>query len=372
MNLDLTTEQKIMQASAKDFLAKHCHSDVSRAARDAEEVYPLALWKQMAQMGWMGIAIDEQYDGTEGNVQDLSVLIEAMGAACAPVPYFTTVVVCGTALQQSSNSLLKEQLLPAIAAGNLVVSYALIEPGNSYGFSNINSTAIAQGDSYRLSGSKLFVEYARGADYFLVVAAVKDQGLALFMVDASSEGISLRSMPTLDYSKQCEVKLQDVSVSAKNLLAIGDEAMALLQSVEQVAAVAKSAEILGAIQLVTDISVNYAKDRTQFDQPIGGFQSIQHHCANMAVEVDSCRYLTGMAAWKVAQGLTAEKEVSMAKAFVSRAGVRICKLGHQIHGAISFCDEHDMHLFLRKSQAASMAFGDADYHNEKVAQSLGL
>jgi len=372
MNLDLTTEQKIMQASAKDFLSKHCHSDVSRAARDADEVYPLALWKQMAQMGWMGITIEEQYDGTEGNVQDLSVLMEALGAASAPLPYFTTVAVCGTALQQSSNSVLKEALLPAIAAGDLVASYALIEPGNSYGLSNIQCAATAQGDCYVINGTKLFVEYARGADYFLVVTVVEGSGLALFMVDASSEGISLRSMPTLDYSKQCELKLQNVQVASKNLVAIGDEAMALLLSVEQVAAVAKSAEILGAIQLVTDISVTYAKDRTQFDQPIGGFQSIQHHCANMAVEVDSSRYLTGMAAWKVAQGLPAQKEVSMAKAFASKAGVRICKLGHQIHGAISFCDEHDMHLFLRKSQSASMAFGDADYHNEKVAQSLGL
>jgi alkylation response protein AidB-like acyl-CoA dehydrogenase len=204
------------------------------------------------------------------------------------------------------------------------------------------------------------------------VATVKDKGLAMFMVDAKSVGISLKAMPTLDYSKQCEVVLDRVRVSSEHLLAIGDEAQALLSAVEQVAAVAKCSEILGAIQLVLDISVTYAKDRTQFDQPIGGFQSIQHHCANMAVDVDSSRYLTGMAAWKVSQGALATKEVSMAKSFASKAGVRICKLGHQIHGAISFCDEHDMHLFLRKSQAASMAFGDCDYHLERVAEELGL
>ncbi len=372
MNLDFNTEQKILSASAKDFLTKNCASHVVREARESAEVYPAALWKSMADMGWMGIAISERYGGTEGSVQDLTVLIEAMGAACVPVPFFTTVVVCGTALQLSSADKLKEKLLPAIAAGELVSSYALIEPGNTYGLNNIQTTAAAVEGGYTLSGTKLFVEYAQGADYFLTVANVEGAGLAVFMVDAKSSGISLKSMPTLDYSKQCELILDHVSVSNDYLLAIGDEAQSLLNAVEQVSAVAKCAEILGAIQLVLDISVTYAKDRTQFNQPIGGFQSIQHHCANMAVDVDSSRYLTGMAAWKVSQGLTATKEVSMAKSFASKVGVRICKLGHQIHGAISFCDEHDMHLFLRKSQAASMAFGDPEYHAEKVAQELGL
>lgn len=372
MNLDLTTEQKILESSAKDFLSKHCHSDIVRDARNAEEVYPKALWKGMAEMGWMGVAIAEEYDGTAGNIQDLAVLIETMGAACVPVPFFTTVAVCGTALQLSSAKKLKEKLLPAIAAGDLVCSYALIEPGNTYSFDNINTAATENEGGFVVSGTKLFVEYAEGADYFLTVTKVEDKGLAVFMVDAKSPGIVLKAMPTLDYSKQCEVVFNQVSVSSENLLAIGDEAQALLASVEQIAAVAKCSEILGAIQVVTDISVTYAKDRTQFDQPIGGFQSVQHHCANMAIEVDSSRYLTGMAAWKVAQGLPANKEVSMAKSFASKAGVRICKLGHQIHGAISFCDEHDMHLFLRKSQAASMAFGDPEFHTEKIAQELGL
>ncbi|MFT5692577.1 MAG: alkylation response protein AidB-like acyl-CoA dehydrogenase [Oceanicoccus sp.] len=372
MNLDFTTEQKILSASAKDFLTKNCASHVVREARVSDEVYPTALWKSMAGMGWMGIAISEKYGGTEGCVQDLAVLVETMGAACAPVPFFTTVVVCGTALQLSKADKLKEQILPAIASGELVVSYALIEPGNTYGFSNIQTIAEESDGEYILTGTKLFVEYAEGADYFLTVAKVAGKGLAVFMVDAKSSGITLKAMPTLDYSKQCEVVLDSVRVSSDQLLAVGDEAQTLLSAVEQVAAVAKCSEILGAIQLVLDISVTYAKDRTQFDQPIGGFQSIQHHCANMAVDVDSSRYLTGMAAWKVSQGLVAAKEVSMAKSFASKAGVRICKLGHQIHGAISFCDEHDMHLFLRKSQAASMAFGDQDYHLERVAQELGL
>lgn len=372
MNLDFTTEQKILSASAKDFLTKNCASHVVREARVAEEVYPAVLWKSMANMGWMGIGINEEYGGTEGCVQDLAVLIETMGAACIPVPFFTTVVVCGTALQLSKADKLKEIMLPAIAAGELVASYALIEPGNTYGLNNIQTTAEESGDAYKLTGTKLFVEYAQGADYFLTVANVEHKGLAVFMVDAKSSGITLKSMPTLDYSKQCEVILDNVSVSSGHLLAIGDEAQTLLSAVEQVAAVAKCSEILGAIQRVLDISVTYAKDRTQFDQPIGGFQSIQHHCANMAVDVDSSRYLTGLATWKVSQGLLATREVSMAKSFASKAGVRICKLGHQIHGAISFCDEHDMHLFLRKSQAASMAFGDREYHLEKVAQELGL
>lgn len=182
----------------------------------------------------------------------------------------------------------------------------------------------------------------------------------------------MTTTPTLDYSKQCEVRFSDVQVPSDKVVSTGKDAQALLLYLEQICAVGKCSEMLGAIQCVLDMTVQCAKDRSQFGQPIGGFQSIQHHCANMAVDVDSARYLTGLAAWKVSENLPAAKEVAMAKSFVSRVAIRVAKMGHQVHGAISFCDEFDMHLFLRKVQAASMAFGDSEFHQEKVAVELGL
>jgi len=372
MNLGLNTEQTILQDSARKFLQSQCPSSLVRSARSDEAAFPRDLWQGMADMGWMSLIIDESYEGLGGSLSDLAVLLEAMGSACLPAPYFNTVVVSATAVQQSSATGLKESLLPKFAAGELVSTLALIEPGNSYGFDNIQTTATAGINGYVVNGTKLFVEYAQGADYFLTVARTEGDGLLVMMIEASSSGITSTPMPTLDYSKQCEVRFSEVQVASDNVIANGEDAKVLLLRLEQVSAVGKCSEMVGAIQSVLDMTVQYAKDRSQFGQAIGGFQAIQHHCANMAVDVDSARYLTGLATWKVSEGLRAGKEVAMAKSFVSRVAIRVAKLGHQIHGAISFCDEFDMHLFLRKVQASSMAFGDCEFHQEKVAVELGL
>jgi alkylation response protein AidB-like acyl-CoA dehydrogenase len=372
MNLDLNTEQSILDDAARKFLQSECPSSLVRSARDDEAAYPAALWQGMAEMGWMALTIDEAYGGLGGSFGDLTVLLEAMGSACLPAPYFNTVVVGATAIAQSSATELKESLLPKIAAGDLVSTLALIEPGNSYGLDNIQTTAAAAADGYLVNGIKLFVEYAQGADHFLTVAKAQTDDLVVLMIDANSAGITLTPAPTLDYSRQCEVHFSDVQVASDKVVATGKDAQALLLYLEQISAVGKCSEMVGAIQSVLDMSVQYAKDRTQFGQPIGGFQAVQHHCANMAVDVDSARYLTGLAAWKLSENLPAAKEVAMAKSFVSSVAIRVAKMGHQVHGAISFCDEFDMHLFLRKVQAASMAFGDSEFHQEKVAVELGL
>ena len=372
MDLNLNTEQKILKNSARDFLKKECPRDLFREMRESEEDYPKKLWKKMAELGWMGVGIPEAYDGTDGDFIDQTILVEAMAEACLPAPYFNTVIVAGTALQLSKAEALKKELLPKIADGTLVCSFALIDPNNSYGYSNIQTSAVKEGGDFILTGTKLFVEYARSSDYLLTVAKTADQGLAVLMVESGSDGISMRHLETLDHSKQCVVSLDKVKVPESNLLAIDVEADKLLEELELRGSVAKCAELLGGMQPAFDISVGYAKDREQFGVPIGTFQSIQHHCANMAVDVDSSRYITNLAAWKITQGQPATKEASMAKSYASAAASRVVKLGHQIHGAISYCDEHDMHLFLRRCRAASVAFGDSEYHLEKVAVELGL
>jgi alkylation response protein AidB-like acyl-CoA dehydrogenase len=130
--------------------------------------------------------------------------------------------------------------------------------------------------------------------------------------------------------------------------------------------------MVGGLQTTFDMTVAYAKERKQFGRPIGTFQAIQHHCANMVIDVDGARFITYQAAWRISEGLPASMDAAMAKAWTSEASKRVTQLGHQIHGAISFCDEHDMHLFYRKAKAGAVAFGDRDLHLEKVAQQLGL
>jgi alkylation response protein AidB-like acyl-CoA dehydrogenase len=372
MNLDLNTEQRLLKNSARDFLKKECPTSLVREARDAEEDFPKKLWKKMAKLGWMGVTIPEKYDGMGGDFLDLMILVEAMGEACLPAPFFSTVAIAGTALQLSSAETLKEEILPQIAAGDLIVAFALIEPGNAYGLENIKTTAVEKDGNFILDGTKLFVEYAGSSDFLLTVCQVPEKGLGVFLVKTNSPGIETKPLKTLDYAKQREVVFGNVNVPDTNLIALGSDAQALLQSLEEQAAVAKCAEMLGGMQSAFDMSVAYAKEREQFDRPIGSFQAIQHHCANMAVELGSSRYITSFAAWKISKGMPAAKEVSMAKWYTNNASSLITKLGHQIHAAISYCDEHDMHLFLRKCKAASIAFGDTEYHLEKVAGELGL
>jgi len=161
-------------------------------------------------------------------------------------------------------------------------------------------------------------------------------------------------------------------VPKENIIGEQGKASALLEVLLEKAAVAKCAEMVGCIQKAFDMTVAYGKERKQFGRPIGSFQAVQHHCANMVIDVDGARFITYQAAWKISQGISASMEASMAKAWTSDASRRVTFLGHQIHGAISFCDEHDMHLYYRKAKTAEVAFGDSNFHLEKVAQYLGL
>lgn len=372
MNFEFNEEQKILGDSAKEFLSRECPRELMRQRRDSAAELNAELWQKMSALGWMGVAVDEEYGGSGGDLTDLAVLLEAMGEACLPLPYFTSVVIAATALQNSSKTTLKEQLLPSIAAGELICSYALIEPGNTYNLKNIRTQVKAGTEKLVINGTKMFVEYGQSSDYFLTVVRAEDDGLALLLVDKGAQGVEIESIETLDFAGQCEVRFNGVEIDSDYLIAEGDEALGLLKQLEQIGAAGKCAEIIGMIQAVLEMSVAYVATREQFGQVIGSFQSVQHHCANMAVDVDSARYITRQAIWKLAQGLPAAKEVAMAKSFASNAAIRVGKLGHQVHGAISFCDELDMHLYLRKAHAASVAFGDAEYHLENVAREIGL
>jgi len=377
MDLDLTQEQRILKKSAQEFLKKECPPSLLRELKDDKSGYPPKLWDQMVELGWPGVMIPEKYGGIGGSFLDLCILLEAMGGTCCPGPFFSTVVLGGLAILAAGNDGQKEAFLPKIADGNLIFALAMTEPGAWYGVSNLSMTAVAQGDEYVLDGTKLFVENAHIADYILCVARTDSDktstaGLSLFVVDARCPGIKCTPMKTLAYDKQCEVVFDRVSVPKSSTIGPVSAAGKLLEKLQVQAAVAKCAELVGCIQKAFDMTVAYVKDRKQFGRPVGSFQAVQHHCANMVVDVDGSRFITYQAAWKISQGLDAGKDASMAKAWTSDASRRVTALAHQLHGAISFTEEYDVHLFYRRAKAAEVAFGDSEYHLEKVARELGL
>ena len=253
----------------------------------------------------------------------------------------------------------------------------MTESGAWYETSGIRARASSDGDDYVIEGAKLFVENAHRADYILCAAWTNegenpDQGISLFLVDGKSPGVKCTLLKTLAYDKQCEVVFDKVRVPGNNMLGQRGHALNLLEGLQEKAAVAKCAEMVGVLQAAFDMTVAYAKEREQFGRPIGSFQAVQHHCANMVVDVEGARFLTFQAAWRISQGLPAGMEASMAKAWTSEASRRVTFLGHQIHGAVSFCEEHDMHIYYRKAKAGEVAFGDGAFHLEKVARRLGL
>ncbi|MDA9902411.1 acyl-CoA/acyl-ACP dehydrogenase [Gammaproteobacteria bacterium] len=371
MNLRLNEEQRILKDSAKSFLDRECSRQLMRNRRESSDDYDRSLWFKLAGLGWTSLVIDENFGGVGGSFEDLSIVIEQLGAACAPIPFFGTSVLGASALSKSKNNEIKADLLPQIVTGDCTISYAFAEPGVAYQRDKISLEIAPVDDRLVINGIKLFVEYGLSVDYFLVVGRLSRE-LALVMVDAKSIGIHKLLSATLDYAGQCEVVFTNVSVSSSAILASGKEAEELLSELEDIAAVGKCAEIVGCVQNVLEMTVSYVSKREQFGQLVGSFQSVQHHCANMAVGVDSIRSLMRLAMSKVSQGTNAAKEVSMAKAYASSTAVSLVKLGHQVHGAVSFCDDLDMHLYLRRVHAASVAHGDAEYHYEKVAKSVGI
>ena len=377
MDFGFTEEQEMLRTSARDFLTTECPSDLVKEMAEDEQGYKPDMWAKMAELGWMGLAFPEEYEGMGMTFLDLAVLLEETGRAVLPGPFFSSVVEAGFAVLEAGSEEQKKEILARISTGEAIATLAVTEPSASYEPSAITVTAKAEGDGYVISGTKLFVDNAHIADYIIVAARTKEggkpeEGITLFVVDGKAAGITTTLLKTISGSKQCEVIFDKVKVPKASVLGKVDKGWAAVEKVIEKAAVAKCAEMVGGAQAALDMSVAYAKERVQFGKPIGAFQAIQHHCANMLIDVDSSRFLTYQAAWKVSEGMEAAMEVSMAKAWVNEAYRRVTQLGHQIHGGIGFCMDHDMPLYFKAAKTGESLFGTSDWHREKVAQELGL
>lgn len=377
MDIGLSEEQEILKASARDFLARECPKKLVKELDESDKGYSPELWRKMAELGWMGLVFPEEYDGGGGTFLDLVVLFEEMGYNILPGPFFSTIVLGGLPILKAGSEEQKKKFLSGIATGELILTMALTEPTASYDASAIAVKASPRNSDYSINGTKLFVADANVADYLLCVARTKEttnpqEGITIFVVDAKTPGIKCTLLKTLARDKQNEVVFDNVNVAKENIVGGLDQGWSVTQDTLEKAAVAKCAEMLGGAQAALDMAVNYAKERIQFNRPIGTFQAVQHYCANMVTDVDGARYITYKAAWKLSEGLPATKSVAMAKAWVGDAYQRVTILGHQIFGAIGFTMDHDMHLYYRRAKAGAMAFGNSDFHREIVAQELGL
>ena len=374
MDLGLNETQQMLKNSAQEFLETECTDTYVREMEEDQRGYTPEIWSKIAEQGWLGLIIPEKYGGVELQFQDLTILLEEMGRYMLPGPYFSTVVLGGMSIMDAGTDEQKAEYLPRIAEGQIITTLALTEPSARWDAAGIELTATKSGDQYVLNGTKLFVTNANVSDFMVVAARTgkNEQDISLFIVPSNADGISLTDLKTIASDKQSEVIFEEVSVAESSLLGNKNEGWSTIAKVLQWGAIGKCAEMSGGGQSVLDMTVEYAKQRTQFGRPIGSFQAIQHHCANMATDVEGSKFITYQAAWRLSEGLPAEREVAMAKAWVSEAYRRVCALGHQSHGAIGFTKEHNMQLFSRRAKAAEIIFGDSNLHLEKVAEKIGL
>ena len=376
MDFEFSEEQNMLRKFARDFLVDKCTKEYVREMEADEQGYSNDIWKEMAELGWMGLVFPEKYNGGDMSFFELTVLLEEMGRACLPGPFFSTVVLGGMAILDAGTEEQKNEFLPKIASGKMIMALALTEPDGTYTPQGISVTAVQEGNDYIINGTKLFVADADIADYFLCAVRTKPgtsaDGISLFLVDAKNSGISKTSLQTIAADKQSEVVFNNVRVPKENMLGQLDSAWPTIERLMERAAVGKCAEMIGGAQQVLESTIEYAKDRHQFGRPIGSFQAVQHHCANMATDVEGSKFITYQAAWTISEGLPAQKEAAMAKAWVSKADQRVILLGHQIHGAIGFTQDYDLQLYFRRAKAAQLVFGNSDFHLEKVASHSGI
>ncbi len=377
MDLGFNETQQMLQNSAREFLSQECPHSLVREMEQDPKGYPDQLWKSIVDLGWTGVAFPQKYGGTEGSFVDLAVLVEELGRALAPSPFFSTVVMGGMTILDAGSDAQKDEYLTQICQGQATFAFAVLEPSATYEAWGIETEATRDGDGFTLNGTKLFVPDAHTADNIVVAARTTkgsdpEDGITLFIVPASAQGISIEMLSTVASDRQSEVGLNNVKVPASAVLGEVDKGWQALNLAIQRGAAAKSVEMLGGAGAVLDMTLEYVKQRVQFGRPIGSFQAVQHHCANMVTFAESCRYMAYQAVWTLDEGLPATREVSMAKTWVNEAYRKVCALAHQCHGAIGFTMEHDLQLFSRRARVAELAFGDAEHHRELVAGALGL
>jgi alkylation response protein AidB-like acyl-CoA dehydrogenase len=377
MDISLSEEQELLQGSARDFLQQESPIRLVRVMEEDEKGYDPNLWRQMAELGWLGLVLPEQYGGSDGTMMDLVVLLEEFGRSLVPGPFVPSAVLVGLPILWAGSDQQKQTYLPKLAQGELIATLAWYEPSATSQPSGIETTANLQGGDYVINGTKLCVPYAHVADYLLTVArtgtgATAADGITLFLVDTKSPGMTITKLGTIADDHQCEVVLNNVRVPRSQVLGEPGKGWALVEQVRQYGAVAKCAEMVGIAQQAFEISLNYAKTRVQFGRPIGSFQAIKHKLANMVIDVDGSRYVTYRAAWLLSEGLSAGQEIAAAKAWTNEACRRVVKDGQQVHGGIGYTKEYDLQLYTRRAKAAEISFDDSDAHREAVAAYLGL
>ncbi|MXX77264.1 MAG: acyl-CoA dehydrogenase [Holophagales bacterium] len=375
--LVLTAPQNMLARTAGELVSKHGGVDRQRRLRDegADLGYSPEVWAEMADLGWLGIPFAEEHGGLGMGMAETVLITEAMGRGLAPEPFVSAVVFGGGLLADAGNVEQQAEWLPPLIDGEKRLAPALLETGSRYGLDRVETRARANGNGWTLSGEKVQVAGGVGADGFLIAAGTEggDNGLTLFLVPASADGLEVVAQQRVDSRNSAIVRLNGVHVAAGDVLGeVGGGLEPLGRAVDR-ATVAVCGEMLGVMTEAFERTVEYLKSRSQFGVLIGTFQALKHRAATMFIEIELSRS-TVMSAARVLDEDSddAEVQVSNAKARCSDALILVTNEALQMHGGIGMTDEHDIGLFMKRARALEFAFGDAAFHRQRFARLRGF
>ena len=369
MDFELNETQKLFQRSARELFAQECPPQVVREMIEKDEPYSDIIWNKLVEQGWTGLTFSEQDGGLGLSMVEMAIAFEEMGRALLPGAFLSTVALAGSLIERACSAEYRTVRLQAICDGKLKATIALLEKDASWNVDSVKLAATPAANGFKLNGTKLFVSDATVADC-LITAARADSGLVLAFVDRGAAGVTVKPMPAVDATRLLyAVEFNDVIVNAEDVINDSEKSRTALEYALDVATLAVSAEMVGGMQLLLEASVEYAKTRKQFGKPIGQFQAIQHHCANMLLMSESARSAVYYAAWLMGNDLEqAPLAVSMAKVYASDSYREVGNLAVQVHGGIGFTWDENIHFYYKRAKASEIMFGDATYHRERIAR----
>lgn len=376
MALVFNEEQQMLRDAAKSFIQESSPLSSLRDRRDRGDDWSPELWAGMVEMGWAGITIPEEHGGLEFGYVGAGLVFEECGRTIAASPLLSSAMVCASLVTELGSAEQKAALLPAIAAGETVITLALSE-SSRFDPAAVALTAVADGDGYLLNGNKVDVLDAAIARQLIVVArtggaAGDEKGLSLFLVDLEANGLNVELSLNADARFVGEFRLDSVSVESGALLGKAGDAWPALQRALDIGAALSAAELLGISQEAFERTLDYLKERKQFGVPVASFQALQHRAAQLFCELELCK----SAVLKALQAIDQNAEnrsllASMAKAKMARTARQAVNESVQMHGGIGMTDEHEIGFFLKRARVAELTFGDAAWHRDRWARLAG-
>jgi len=369
LDLSFSPEQEMLRETVRGVCATNSPLSVVRELEDDPIGYSAGLWKQLGHLDLIGLQLPEEYGGSGMTAVEGVVVYEEFGRSLAPSPHFVSSVLCGGALARSGSEGQKQRWLPRIVTGEAILTPAWLEPESGFGPTGVQIRAVPDGDGFVLSGTKRHVAFARSAVCLVVLARTGDAptDVDLFLVDPSAEGVTLTQHLTIASDTQYRVDFDRVRVDPADRIGVAGSGWATWDTVMHDGIILAGAQAVGGARHALEITVQYAKDRQQFDKPLGAFQAIAHYLADGATSVDGAEVLVHEAAWARSEGRSVARLAPMAKLYACRTFRDVTATAQQIFGGIGFTVEFDIQLYFRRAKQLQISWWDTRYLEELVA-----